>query len=445
MPSVSVAYETGAMLDSTAFAFEHMLSLSSTKENSLKAAVPLQRILSLSCTSERTQRQVCGAQASMGDNEQMSMGLGSLACAGARGKEESQDMEIMCIASRCKDSRDVRDCLCQQCKSADEHHVPFEFWHTCDIMDDAEAGAGAVEPTYRETHLSQQASFPQCIPEWAYETLPRDGLIMLLQSALKNKPADEDVVGLCMLALAPLTVDEHDECFGASGSCLQAAAARVVPQHQPAVDILEVPAVQSPDEQSQITVDAYYTPKLEFVSPASTGNNKRSRSSSNAGASSVSAAVSINGRFNISQESQSDSSTSSTTMHPTDGRAGARLSILTEEQAIQVFKQRIGQAVPGRCSDRTSLCSDLAIRYGVSSTAIRHIWERRTWIWTNLPFWTPTELKASLAVGTCTECRSRNVDKIEDTCAMCPLNRKRGRPRGARDTFNHVRKDSEMS
>jgi len=430
------------MVDSTAFAFEHMLSLSSTKENSLKAAVPLQRILSLSCTSERTQRQVCGAQASMGDNEQMSMGLGSLACAGARGKEESQDMEIMCIASRGKDSRDVRDCLCQQCKSADQHHVPFEFWHTCDIMDDAEACAGAAEPTYRETHLSKQASFPQCIPEWAYETLPRDALIMLLQSALKNKPADEDVVGLCMLALAPLTVDEHDECFGASGSYLQAAAARFVPQSQPAVDILEV---QSQDEQSQKTVDAYYTPKLEFVSPASTGNNKRSRSSANAGASSVAAAASINGRFNISQESQSDSSTSSTTMHPTDGRAGARMSILTEEQAIQVFKQRIGQAVPGRCSDRTSLCSDLAIRYGVSSTAIRHIWERRTWIWTNLPFWTPTELKASLAVGTCTECRSRNVDKIEDTCAMCPLNRKRGRPRGARDTCSLVRKSSEIS
>jgi len=83
----------------------------------------------------------------------------------------------------------------------------------------------------------------------------------------------------------------------------------------------------------------------------------------------------------------------------------------------------------------------LADRYSVTTTAIRHIWDRRTWVWTNIPYWTPAELAASLAEGTCDTCREKKVDRIEDTCEHCPINRKRGRPRGARDTYRRQRKN----
>jgi len=92
----------------------------------------------------------------------------------------------------------------------------------------------------------------------------------------------------------------------------------------------------------------------------------------------------------------------------------------SELQATEVFQQRPAQ----RC-DRAALCSELADRYSVTTTAIRHIWDRRTWVWTNLPHWTPAELAASLAEGTCDECKLRKVDKVEDTCEACPINRKR--------------------
>lgn len=117
------------------------------------------------------------------------------------------------------------------------------------------------------------------------------------------------------------------------------------------------------------------------------------------------------------------------------GRAGARTSVLTEDQAVEVFKLR-----PAQRSERASLCAELAERYGVTTTAIRHIWDRRTWVWTNMPHWTEAEMAASLSEGVCDTCRKNKINKIEDTCGDCPLNRKRGRPRGARDTYRRQRK-----
>jgi hypothetical protein len=46
-------------------------------------------------------------------------------------------------------------------------------------------------------------------------------------------------------------------------------------------------------------------------------------------------------------------------------------------------------------------------RYSVTATAIRHIWDRRTWVWTNIPFWTKEETAESLAEGTCEACRGK--------------------------------------
>jgi hypothetical protein len=87
------------------------------------------------------------------------------------------------------------------------------------------------------------------------------------------------------------------------------------------------------------------------------------------------------------------------------------------------------------------VCSELAERYSITPTAIRHIWDRRTWVWTNIPYWTQEELAASLAEGTCEACRCKALasNKIQDTCELCPINRKRGRPRGAKDSSHRQR------
>jgi hypothetical protein len=122
----------------------------------------------------------------------------------------------------------------------------------------------------------------------------------------------------------------------------------------------------------------------------------------------------------------------------TDGRVGMPTSILTVEQAIEVFAQRRVQG-----TERAALCSVLADRYRVTTTAIRHIWDRKTWVWTNLPYWTEAEMAASLAEGTCKTCLNNGVNKIEDTCEHCPINRKRGRPRGSRDTHRRQRKNPQ--
>jgi hypothetical protein len=80
------------------------------------------------------------------------------------------------------------------------------------------------------------------------------------------------------------------------------------------------------------------------------------------------------------------------------------------------------------------MCCSLAGCYNVTPTAIRHIWDRRTWVWTTLPYWTAEDMAASLAEGTCESCKCKAIasNKIEDTCELCPINRKRGRPRGAK-------------
>ena len=115
-------------------------------------------------------------------------------------------------------------------------------------------------------------------------------------------------------------------------------------------------------------------------------------------------------------------------------KSGMRTSVLTEEQAIDIFKR-----CPALRSKRAALCAELAQLYGVTSTSIRHIWDRKTWVWTTLPYLSKVELAACLAEGTCDRCRHLKVNKIENTCEHCPINRKRGRPRGSRDKLSRKR------
>jgi hypothetical protein len=124
------------------------------------------------------------------------------------------------------------------------------------------------------------------------------------------------------------------------------------------------------------------------------------------------------------------------TIRTDTGRAGARTSVLTEAQAIEVFKLR-----PAARSDGASILSaELAERYSVTSTAIRHIWDRKTWVWSCMPHWTPEETADLLRDGVCDVCRGDGITRIEDTCGQCPMNRKRGRPRGSRDSYRRQRR-----
>jgi hypothetical protein len=258
-------------------------------------------------------------------------------------------------------------------------------------------------------------------------TLPRDCLIMLLEGALKHMPQEADAVARCMRALAPLSLEEYEQCFGSlsnTGPEFSGSASRASPQ--PAVDRPGAPASNTgwehmPPEQHQKSV----MQAIDLQRPSSPAHDLRSSQGTSSGAGEVRKTNSKAG--------------ARTSILLTDGRVGLPTSILTVEQAIEVFVQR-----PVQRTERAALCSVLADRYHVTTTAIRHIWDRKTWVRTNIPYWSEAEMAASLAEGTCKACRNNGVDKIEGTCEHCPINRKRGRPRGARDTYRRQRKNPQL-
>ena len=356
----------------------------------------------------------------------------------------------------------------------------------------------------------------QSIPLWTYEKLPRDCLLVLLESALKHMPQTADVVDRCMRVLSPLSTEEHNMCFGstattaiASAGCnggfaggKHGAAASELAKHWsevPAVDPAAIDPAQGGETRSKgfptincTTAGSWYgrgpavarapgygrtqdVQEMEEMRPRFSKPSIPPRDENATGSLETFAVSGVEsngcqafpmppsgggggGGGGGEHGSQAPdvrgadarggggeagpgrgikkASGARAAMRLTESRAGTRTSILTEEQAIQVFKQR-----PMERSARAVLCSQLAEHYGVTTTAIRHIWDRRTWVWTNLPFWNEEELAASLAEGTCDNCRTHKVARIQDTCDRCPINRKRGRPRGARDSSRRVRKN----
>ena len=265
------------------------------------------------------------------------------------------------------------------------------------------------------------------LPEWAYNSLPRDCLMMLLTSALKHMPHEALVVARCMRAIAPLTVEEYRVCFGS------------MPHDQPHSE--PVGGARVPE----VSWAASAAPKLSTTAASQPAICAEPRPAIGCGASLV---LGPGHQVQHSEKPKSPSPTRKRAWSPpstpnsskiggsrgtsmlfTDSRAGTRTSVLTEHQSIEIFKLR-----PTERSARASMCSSLAGCYNVTPTAIRHIWDRRTWVWTTLPYWTAEDMAASLAEGTCESCKCKAIasNKIEDTCELCPINRKRGRPRGAR-------------
>ena len=318
-----------------------------------------------------------------------------------------------------------------------------------------------------QTQQHAASALSEYVPQWAYETLPRDCLIMLLESALKHMPQETEVVARCMRALAPLSREEYEQCFGSlsrkkepqfsaptssrtgSAGAWAGSASSMNPRH--AVDI---PGRASASNASWERMPPAHQGKREegasylFSSNGSTSHERMPPAQHQRKSVVQAIDTERQGSPPLGGAAQGASSGAGevrktinkagarTSIRLTDSRVGMRTSVLTEEQAIEVFKQR-----PAQRTERAALCSVLADRYCVTTTAIRHIWDRRTWVWTNIPYWTKAEMAASLAEGTCDSCKSSGIDKIEDTCEHCPINRKRGRPRGARDTYRRQRKN----
>ena len=295
----------------------------------------------------------------------------------------------------------------------------------------------AVQEPEQERH-----GLAQFVPTWAYETLPRDCLIMLLESALKHMPQEADVVARCMRALVPLSLEEYEQCFGSlprEPPKLPSEGSSAGASSRPATDIPVRASVGNSGWERTAPAShhgncAAPAIKERPCSPLHAAGAPE-RDPERAMGTPLGAAPGVSsGAGEVKKIINKAGARSSIRL--TDSRVGMRTSVLTEEQAIEVFKQR-----PALRTERAARCSVLADRYSVTTTAIRHIWDRRTWVWTNIPYWTPAELAASLAEGTCERCRENKVARIEDTCEHCPINRKRGRPRGARDTCRRQRKN----
>ena len=301
----------------------------------------------------------------------------------------------------------------------------------------SEAGAtGPTDPSPPEIRAQ--------LPKWAYKTLPRDCLMMLLQSALMRMPQEAEVVARCTQALSPLSPEEYERCFGSipDTSCSSqqqsgAAAAMSRPAIEADAEVDKtsqsvgalLKTAQSLRGSEQKTQERQEKSRKIEPRPSQAEAPKLERKNSHGA---VGAATLAAGE----ERSEATKGGARANIRLTESRAGTRTSVLTELEAIEVFKQR-----PAKRSERASLCTELAQQYLVTTTAIRHIWDRRTWVWTNIPYWTEAEMAASLAEGTCNSCKAAKVGSIEDTCPHCPINRKRGRPRGARDTYRRQRKN----
>jgi hypothetical protein len=311
-----------------------------------------------------------------------------------------------------------------------------------------------VAPSQMKSKMSQMS----------YETLPRDCVVMLLEGALKCMPQETDAVVRCMRALGPLTREEYIQCFGGAPRELPGAGNSFDASHAshaiPHIEGMDTD-VLSPARREQ-KAPVYHgggvgcsnggsvgLPSLVGLGLAWPCSKQPMTSSPHIHSTPSDCSMTDNISPGLGGEQGSSCSNeicrtvkvnkvgTRRSVLLTDSRAGTRTSILTEEQAIEIFKEG-----PSQRSERASKCSKLAHHYNITTTAIRHIWDRRTWVWTTMPFWSKEEMAESLVQGRCESCRCKGVDKIDDTCELCPINRKRGRPRGARDNNRDEHPDS---
>jgi len=292
---------------------------------------------------------------------------------------ESHEKSFACTGASKDHPHDVRTCRCKQCSSwdgppaasSDQQRMERFQAGRSHVLGDTKAGPGpgpgpglSRDPSQRQQQ--QQTALSQFIPQWAYETLPRDCLIMLLQSALKHMPEEADVVALCMRALNPLAPGEYHLCFGrgpsqrndsasatcdlvagssSGGAAMGFARSSVMPSfgaarssaHEsaaPGAASMKVAAMALAPVQwqpKQVVVESHRSAgkalKLEVErssSPGNAGSDKRSPPLMAAGGAGAGAASTAEVRRTISKGGNR-----TTSIRLTDSRAGTRTSILT--------------------------------------------------------------------------------------------------------------------
>ena len=81
---------------------------------------------------------------------------------------------------------------------------------------------------------------------------------------------------------------------------------------------------------------------------------------------------------------------------------------------------------------RDSLAAQLAAEFGITSKAVRDIWNLRTWTWTTLPYWTQADHDDFLPKHLCENCKvehkAGNVRVLSDACELCANPPPLGRP-----------------
>mmetsp|Transcript_27270 Transcript_27270/g.55701 ORF Transcript_27270/g.55701 Transcript_27270/m.55701 type:complete len:394 (-) Transcript_27270:118-1299(-) len=119
---------------------------------------------------------------------------------------------------------------------------------------------------------------------------------------------------------------------------------------------------------------------------------------------------------------------------PTSPSGSPSGAVLSHEDVITIFLKR-----PDRAVDRdgkntfqatnSETATQLGLRYKVASKTIRDIWNRNTWVNVSRPFWNDAERVAA----------GDHVPGADVQGILAAQRRKRGRPRGAKDSVRRVR------
>ena len=95
-------------------------------------------------------------------------------------------------------------------------------------------------------------------------------------------------------------------------------------------------------------------------------------------------------------------------------------------QATMIFRAKANRV------KRDSLSAELAAEFGITSKAVRDIWNLRTWTWTTMPYWTQADHDDFLPKHLCENCKvehkAGNVRVLSDACARCANPPPLGRP-----------------
>ena len=95
-------------------------------------------------------------------------------------------------------------------------------------------------------------------------------------------------------------------------------------------------------------------------------------------------------------------------------------------QATMIFRAKANRV------KRDSLSAELAAEFGITSKAVRDIWNMRTWTWTTLPYWTQADHDDFLPKHLCeermVEHKAGNVRVLSDACELCANPPPLGRP-----------------